>query len=38
VIRQFHELGKDEMAELLMLLEENEAARQAMIEELGRLG
>jgi hypothetical protein len=34
VIRQFHELGKDMMTELLILLEENDAARQATIEEL----
>jgi hypothetical protein len=33
VIRQFHERGS-EMAELLILLEEREWARQAMIEEL----
>jgi ACT domain-containing protein len=34
VIRQFHERGKDVMAEVLVLLEENDAARQAVIEEL----
>ena len=34
VIRQFHERGKEDMAELLIELEENEAARQAVIEEL----
>ena len=34
VIRQFHERGKDVMTELLIALEENEAARQAVIEEL----
>jgi hypothetical protein len=33
-IRQFHERGKAEMAELLMLLEENIAARHALIQEL----
>jgi ACT domain-containing protein len=33
VIRQLHERGS-EMGELLILLEENEAARQAVIEEL----
>jgi hypothetical protein len=34
VIRQFTERGSEEMVELLILLEEREAARQAMIEEL----
>ena len=34
VIRQFHEHGKEDIAELLILLEENDAARQAVIEEL----
>jgi hypothetical protein len=34
VIRQFHERGKDDMAEVLIALEENDAARQAVIEEL----
>ena len=34
MIRQFHERGKDVMTELLIALEENEAARQAVIEEL----
>ena len=34
VIRQFHELGKDVMSEVLIALEENDAARQEVIEEL----
>ena len=34
MIRQFHERGKEMMTELLILLEENDAARQAVIEEL----
>ena len=34
VIRQFHERGKDVIAEVLIALEENDAARQAVIEEL----
>ena len=34
VIRQFHERGKADMVELLILLEEKEWARQAAIEEL----
>lgn len=34
VIRQFHERGKDDMVELLVLFEEWEWARQAAIEEL----
>jgi ACT domain-containing protein len=34
VIRQFHQRGKDVMAEVLIALEENDAARQAVIEEL----
>ena len=34
VIGQFHERGSEEMAEVLIALEENEAARQAMIEDL----
>ena len=34
VIRQFHERGKAVMAEVLIALEENDAARQAVIEEL----
>ena len=34
VIRQFHERGKDVMTEVLIALEENDAARQAIIEEL----
>ena len=34
VIRQFHERRKDVMTELLILPEENDAARQAVIEEL----
>jgi ACT domain-containing protein len=34
VIRQFHEREKDVMAEVLIALEEIEAARQAVIEEL----
>ena len=34
VIRQFHERGKDVMTEVLIALEENDAARQAVIEEL----
>jgi hypothetical protein len=35
-IRQFHELGNKGMAELLILLEEQEWARQHIIEELSR--
>jgi ACT domain-containing protein len=34
VISQFHERGKEMMTELLILLDENDAARQAMIEKL----
>ena len=34
MIRQFHERRSEEMTELLILLEENDAARQAVIEEL----
>ena len=34
MIRQFYERGKEDMAELLIELEENEAARQALVEEL----
>jgi hypothetical protein len=34
LIRQFHERGYEDMAELLILLEELEWARQAMIESL----
>ena len=36
VIRQFHEAGKSDMAELLILLDEKEWALQAAIEELSR--
>jgi hypothetical protein len=36
VIRQFHELGNENMVELLVLLEEREWTRQAMIEEIER--
>jgi ACT domain-containing protein len=38
VIRQFHERGRKDMTELLILLEENEWARQAIIEELQEAG
>jgi hypothetical protein len=34
VIRQFHERGQEDMVDLLVLLEEQEWNRQAMIEEL----
>jgi hypothetical protein len=34
VIRQFHDRGNEDMTELLILLEEWEWARQAMIDEL----
>jgi hypothetical protein len=34
VIRQFYEQGHEAMVELLILLEENDAARQEVIEAL----
>lgn len=36
VIRQFHERGDEDMVDLLVLLEEQEWSRQALIEELRR--
>jgi hypothetical protein len=36
VIRQFHGRGAETMVVLLVLLEENEVAREAVIEELRR--
>ena len=36
VIRRFHERRKDVMAEVLIVLEEREWARQAMVEELAQ--
>jgi hypothetical protein len=36
MIRQLHERGYEDMAELLILIEEPEWARQAVIEELVR--
>lgn len=37
VIRQFHERGSEDMVELLVLCEEEEWRRQAVIEALERL-
>jgi len=34
VIRQFHQRGEEDMVDLLVLLEEQEWNRQALIEEL----
>ena len=37
MIREFHERGNEDIAVLLILLEEREWARQAMIEELSNV-